>query len=103
MPALVRLYIRHVAIGYALGLVFTGLLLWLDIGGLWHLIRATEGGAIAGLMLVIFNGIVFSGVQFGYAIMRMGKSGMSGGGRRVRVNAAPPRQEQVGVRVTPTP
>ena len=86
MPALVRLYIRHVALGFALGMAFTALILWLNIGNLWHLVRATEGGIIAVLMLVIFNGIVFSGVQFGYAVMRMGKSEKPGGGRWVRVD-----------------
>ncbi|MFZ1727174.1 MAG: hypothetical protein WBO29_03705 [Albidovulum sp.] len=86
MPALARLYIRHVAVGFALGLAFTALILWLNIGNLWHLVSVTKGGVIAVLMLVVFNGIVFSGVQFGYAIMRMGKSEKPGGGRRVRVD-----------------
>ncbi|MCB2137751.1 MAG: hypothetical protein KDE08_17675 [Rhodobacteraceae bacterium] len=85
MPALVRLYIHHVAIGFALGLAFTALLLWLNIGNLWHLVQATDGGWIAVLMLVIFNGIVFSGVQFGYAIMRMAASDEPSGGKGARV------------------
>jgi hypothetical protein len=84
MPDLVRLYIRHVAIGYGLAAAFTGLLLWLDVAGLWHLVSHTREGPLAAVLLVIFNGIVFSGVQFGIAVMRMEDAGEDGGtGRRV--------------------
>ena len=68
MPALVRLYIRHTAIGFAIAAVFVALLFWFDIGGLWHLVTHTEGGWLAAALLVIFNGIVFSGTQFGIAV-----------------------------------
>jgi hypothetical protein len=71
MPDLVRLYIRHVAIGFALAAAFTGLLLWLDVAGLWHLVTHTADGLLAVALLVLFNGIVFAGVQFGIAVMRM--------------------------------
>lgn len=71
MPELVRMYIRHVAIGFVLGLLFTSLLLALNIGNLWHLVRATDAGPLAVLMLVVFNTIVFAGVQFAFAVMSM--------------------------------
>lgn len=71
MPELVRLYIRNVAIGLGLSLAFVALLLWFNIANLAHLVTATEGGAIAVVMLVVFNGIVFGGVQFAIAVMRM--------------------------------
>jgi len=71
MPRLVRLYIHHVAIGFALAALFTALLLWLNVANLWHLVTHARGGAMAVLMLVVFNGIVFSGVQFGIAVMRL--------------------------------
>jgi len=71
MPRLVRLYIRQVAIGFALAVLFVGLLLAFDVAHLRHLVTHTEGGAVAVLMLVVFNGIVFSGVQFGIAVMRL--------------------------------
>jgi hypothetical protein len=32
---------------------------------------------------VVFNGIVFSGVQFGIAVMRLGEEGKPGPGRRL--------------------
>jgi hypothetical protein len=84
MPELVRMYVRHVLIGYALSAVFTGLLLWLNVANLWHLVTHTTEGVLAVVLLVVFNGIVFSGVQFGIAVMRMAdKDGQGGKPRRV--------------------
>lgn len=71
MPALVRLYIRQVAIGFAIAAAFTALLLWFDVAGLRHLVTHTAEGPLAVVLLVVFNGIVFSGVQFGIAVMRL--------------------------------
>lgn len=72
MPKLVRLYIQHVLIGFVLSLVFVGLLLWFNVVNLWHLVSATSEGPLAVILLVVFNTIVFGGVQFGIAVMRMG-------------------------------
>ncbi len=92
MPKLVRLYIRHVLIGYALSVVFTGLLLWLDVANLWHLVTHTAEGPLAVFLLVMFNGIVFSGVQFGIAVMRMADDGGKGGkARRAAAESQPVR------------
>lgn len=71
MTDLVRMYIRNVAIGFVLALVFTGALLALNVANLWHLVTHTQGGVIAVLMLVVFNTIVFAGVQFAIAVMKM--------------------------------
>jgi hypothetical protein len=71
MPDLIRLYIRHVFIGFLLGAAFTALLLWLNVANLRHLVTATREGPLAVVMLVVFNAIVFSGVQFAYAVMTM--------------------------------
>lgn len=71
MPKLVRLYIASVVAGFALAVVFVALLLALDVAGLRHLVLETQGGWLGGLLLVVFNGIVFAGVQFGIRIMRM--------------------------------
>lgn len=90
MPELVRMYIRHVAIGFLLACIFTGALLWLNVGNLWHLVRATDAGPLAVVMLVVFNAIVFSGVQFGIAIMGMAEDEGKGGGTRAPVGAALP-------------
>ncbi len=91
---LVRLYIRHVAIGYVLAALFIALLLWLDVGGLWHLVAHTAEAPLAVALLVLFNGIVFSGVRFGIAVMGMaapeggGNSGRKAGGDAGRPVAA---------------
>jgi hypothetical protein len=71
MTHLVRFYIRHVAIGFVLAAVFTGLLLWFNVANLWHLVTHAPGGGLAVVLLVVFNGVVFSGVQFGIAIMSL--------------------------------
>lgn len=71
MPKLIRLYITNVAIGFVLAAVFVGMLLWFDIGHLRHLILTSDKGWLALLVLWISNGIIFAGVQFGIAVMRM--------------------------------
>ena len=71
MPKLIRLYITSVAIGFALSAVFLGLLVWQDIAGLGHLVLRTASGGIAAVMLFVMNGIIFAGVQFAIAVMRL--------------------------------
>ena len=72
MPQLIQMYIRNVAIGFLLAVAFTALLIWLNIGNLRHLVSVVQGGWLAVLMLVVFNTIVFGGVQFAIAVMRLG-------------------------------
>lgn len=88
MPKLVSLYIRNVAIGFALAAVFTSLLLWLDVANLRHLIFNVAEGPIALFILFMFNGIVFSGVQFGIAIMRL-ENNEPRGGKPLRQSVKP--------------
>ncbi|MBV7410204.1 hypothetical protein [Maritimibacter sp. DP1N21-5] len=73
MPELVKLYIRHVIIGFALAGVFVGALLWMNVANLWHLVSTSNIGWIAVAMLFFGHGIVFAGVQFAITIMRMGE------------------------------
>lgn len=82
MPELVRLYLRNVALGLLLSLIFVGALLWLNVANLWHLVSSTREGPIAVVMLVMFNAVVFSGVQFGIAVMRMAEPEDRGSGGR---------------------
>ncbi|MDF3605479.1 hypothetical protein PE067_04525 [Paracoccus sp. DMF-8] len=91
MPRLLRLYLASVAVGFALAICFTLLLIALDVGHLRHLVTHTSGGAIAVAMLVAFHTILFSGVQFGYAVMRLARkdAGPRGGKRRMTLNPAP--------------
>ena len=90
MPKLVRLYITNVLIGLGLAMAFVGLLLAFDVAGLRHLILETEMGWLGGVMLLAFNGVVFAGVQFGIAVMRMAEDeeGDRPGGMRLPTGAA---------------
>ena len=47
------------------------MLIWADVAHLRHLIFNAPQGWLAALMMVMFNGVVFAGVQFGIAVMRM--------------------------------
>lgn len=71
MPELVRLYIRSVALGFGISAAFTAGLVWWDVAGIGHLILGSDIGWVAALMMVVFNGIVFSAVQFAFRIMAM--------------------------------
>lgn len=100
MPKLVRLYIVNVAIGFALAVVFVALLLALDLAGLRHLVFGSPMGWVAALMMVMFHGVVFAGVQFAIAVMRLAEpeDRRPGGGLRqlalipVRVAQTPRRK-----------
>jgi hypothetical protein len=63
--------------------IFLGLLLWADVAGLRHLILGSDMGWIAAFMMVVMNGVVFAGVQFAIAVMRMAEDpeGPQGGTR----------------------
>lgn len=98
MPDLVRLYIRNVLIGFGIAAAFTGLLLRFDVAGLWHLVTHTSEGPMAVALLVVFNGIVFSGVQFGIAVMRMAERPEDDGRGKGRVVLAEPVPVPVPVR-----
>lgn len=85
MPQLVRLYIESVALGFAISAAFTAGLIGMDVAGLGHLVMGSSIGWIAALMLVVFNGIVFSAVQFGFRVMGMAEADEGPrGGRGVR-------------------
>ncbi|MBY6118390.1 hypothetical protein [Mameliella alba] len=95
MPKLIRLYILQVLAGFGLSAVFVGALLWFNVANLWHLISGSDMGVVAVLMLFMFNGIVFAGVQFAISIMRMGEGDDTSGGKRQHVRS----QEPAPVRV----
>ncbi|MBI1416122.1 MAG: hypothetical protein GC146_02765 [Limimaricola sp.] len=99
MPQLIRVYIRHVAIGFAVSAVMVAALLAFNVANLWHLVSTSDVGVMAVGLLWLFNGLVFAGVQFGIAIMGMAEDDDDEprGGTRARVMLAEP----VPVRVTP--
>lgn len=71
MPKLIRLYITQVAIGFGIAGAFVAMLLWFDVANLWHLVTHSDKGLLAVVILWVLNGIVFAGVQFAIAVMRM--------------------------------
>jgi len=97
MPRLIRLYIVQVCIGFLLSACFVGLLLALDVAGLRGLIFGSSVGLIALVMLWVFNGIVFAGVQFSIRIMLLADDSKPGGGKRQRITT--PAVDPVPVRV----
>jgi len=90
MPKLISLYIRQVAIGFAISAAFVAGLLYFNVAGLWRLISGDSAGLIAVFMLWISNGIVFAGVQFGIRVMLMADGDQTPtGGQRLRVFSEP--------------
>ena len=92
MPKLIKLYIVNVAYGFGLSVVFLGLLLWADVAGLRHLIFQSSMGWVAAVMMIVMNGVVFAGVQFGIAVMRLAEDpeGPKGGSRAPNVSRLMP-------------
>lgn len=85
MPKLVRLYIQSIAIGFALACGFVVALVVLDVAGLGGLILGSEIGWVAAAMMIVFNGIIFAGAQFAYAVMHMAEDTEGPrGGRMIR-------------------
>jgi hypothetical protein len=95
MPKLVRLYLRSVALGFVVAAGFTGALVWFDVAGIGHLIAGSDIGWIAAAMLVVFNGIVFSAVQFAFSVMGMADDDAPRGGLRDHAALIPVRVEVV--------
>lgn len=90
MPRLIRLYLSSIAIGAALGVLFTIALLALDIAGLRHLLLGSPAGLIGLFLLTFFHAALFSGVQFGVSVMLMNLPGTPPTrGRRVISRATP--------------
>jgi hypothetical protein len=97
MPKLVRLYVTSVGIGFLLSAAFAALLVGFDIGGLQALVLGSSSGWIAGAMLVVSNGILFSGVQFGIRVMMLAeRDDTPHGGRGARLIPVPVRAEARG-------
>ena len=68
-PDLMRLYLRHCAIGFALSAVFVAMILWRDVAGLGSLIAGSDVGFLAVFLLWFFHGTIFGSVQFAVMIM----------------------------------
>ena len=71
MPEILRFTIRNYAIGWGLAAIFTGLILWLNVANIGHLVTHVQGGWLAGLVFFALNGIVFAGAQVAVAVLLM--------------------------------
>ncbi len=102
MPELVRLYLRNIVFGAALAVVFIGLLLYFNVANLRHLIFASDIGYVALALMFVFNTVVFSGVQFAIAVMRMAEDETPpGGGKRDAIPAAMDKAANMAVLPVP--
>ncbi len=90
MPKLVKLYIRNVAIGFAIAAAFVAMLLWFDVMGLWALVSKSDAGLLAVFLLWFMHGIVFAGVQFAWAVMALAEKPGNGRGGTPVVHALHP-------------
>ena len=97
MPKLVRLYIVSIVVGFVIALAFATSLVALDVGHMRHLILETEQGYLGVVLLVLSNGVVFAGVQFAIAVMRLAEDDHKpkGGRRAPQATMIPIRVEAV--------
>jgi hypothetical protein len=79
MPRVFKLYITSAVIGFLAAGIFVGLILALNVANLRHLIFTSDVGGIAVFAFWVLNGIVFSGVQFGFAVMQMAQKNLETG------------------------
>ena len=68
-PNLLRLYLQHCAVGFALSAVFVALILWVNVGNLTGLILGSDIGGLAVFLLWFFHGTLFGGLQFAVMVM----------------------------------
>ena len=86
MPKLIRLYIVNCALGFAIAAAFVAGLLALDVAHLRHLVASSPQGWLAVVLLVLSHGVVFAGVQFAIAVMRLAEPDEKPrGGRKLRI------------------
>lgn len=75
MPELARFLLRHALIGFGIAIPFVGMLLWLDVAGLWTLLRGSEHGLAVAALLTFFVGLTFGSLQMGIAVWQAGEDG----------------------------
>ena len=85
MPELVRMYIRHCLIGFAIAGVFVAALVWLNVANLQHLLLSSPSGLLGLFLLFFFNGLLFASVQFAIAVMNMAETPDEGGNAPQRI------------------
>ena len=71
MPRVVKLYMTSALNGFGISLVFAALILVFNVANLRHLVGTSDVGVIAMVAFWVLNGIVFSGVQFAFALAQI--------------------------------
>lgn len=71
MPRVFRLYLQSALNGFAISLAFVAMILVFNVANLRHLVGTSDIGVMATVAFWVLNGIVFSGVQFAYALAQM--------------------------------
>lgn len=81
MPRVFKLYLMSALNGFFISLAFVAMILVLNVGNLRHLVEGSDIGVMATVAFWVLNGIVFSGVQFAYALSRMVREDKAGNRR----------------------
>ena len=68
-PDLMRLYLRHCAVGFGVAAAFVAMLLWYDVARIGSLVANSDIGWLAVLLLWLLHGTIFGAVQFAVSIM----------------------------------
>ena len=68
MHPIMRLFFTQNLCGFGISAVFTGMLLWFNVGNLGYLVTHTEAGPLAAVLLWVLNGVVFGAAQFGICL-----------------------------------
>ena len=71
MPKLIRFFITHILIGFAVAAVFVAVLLYFDVMGIWTMLKQEERWPTALFLLWFGNATVFGAVQLAYAVMTL--------------------------------
>lgn len=71
MPRVFRLYLLSALNGFGISLAFVAMILVFNVANLRHLVSTSDIGVLATVAFWILNGIVFSGVQFAWALNQM--------------------------------
>jgi len=68
-PGLLSFLLGHLLVGIAVGWALLGLLLWLDVAGLWSLIAASDSAWLVVALLLFGFAITFGSLAMGTGVM----------------------------------
>lgn len=71
MPRVFNLYLVSALNGFGIALIFVALILGFNVANLRHLVLTSDIGVMATVAFWVLNGIVFSGVQFAWALAQI--------------------------------